>query len=83
MRFGVKVQYKHIVVSTQINLKDYSSYSFQLILIKLGIYDLWDNALRRCVMIRTSTPGGLVRVHKSVNEFKFQSSTPPSIIKLR
>ena len=24
-RFGVKVQYKHIVISAQINLKDYSN----------------------------------------------------------
>ena len=36
-RFGVKVHYKHIhvVVTAQINLKDYYFYSFPLILIKL------------------------------------------------
>ena len=43
-RFGVKVQYKHIVVTVQINIKDYS-YLFHLILIKLGIYDHWANVL--------------------------------------
>ena len=36
MHFGVKVQYKHIGVSAQINLKDYSFYSFHPIMIKLG-----------------------------------------------
>ena len=56
--FGVKVQYKHIVVSAQINLKDYSFYIFHSIIIKLGIHDHWANALRKCVWIRNLTPGG-------------------------
>ena len=30
------------MVSSQIYLKDYSFYSFHLILIKLGIYDHWE-----------------------------------------
>ena len=27
MRFGVKLQYEHVVLSAQTNLKDYSSYT--------------------------------------------------------
>ena len=37
----------------------YSSYSFPLILLKLGIYDHWASALRKCVRIRNLTPGAL------------------------
>ena len=76
-RFGVKVQYKHIVVLAQINLNDYSFYSFHPILIKLCTNDYWANALWNRVRIRSLTPGGPGGALKWVNKVKFQNATPP------
>ena len=61
-RFGVKVQYKHIVVLAQINLNDYSFYSFHPILIKLHASDYWAIALWNCVRIENFTIWAPIRV---------------------
>ena len=69
--FGLRVlgsvQYKHIVLSAQIPFKYYPSTFFHLILIKLGMYHHWVNALRKGVRIRNSTPEAPGGSRKGVN----------------
>lgn len=52
-----------VYVNVNISLKYYSLYSFNMILIKIGMYMYYHsaNALQKCGRIRLFTPAGLVR----------------------
>ena len=56
--FWGQIQYKCIVLSAQITIKDYSFYILHQILIKLGIHHYWANVPHKCVRIRNSVSGG-------------------------